>query len=104
MLPTFLRARHPPQNTNTFVALCETRQGLCPEGAQRLRLAKRKRLRMGWERRQIATFGFYCRRGSPPYPKTGSYIVYGQRRVYVISHQRSQENSAAGGGIGRESS
>ena len=40
----------------------------------------------------------------PAVSKTGSYIVYGQSRVYVISQQRSQENSAAGGGIGHESS
>ena len=58
---------------------------------------------MGLERRQVSAFGFYWRRGSPLYPKTGSYIVYGQSRVYVISQQRSQENSAAGGGIGHES-
>src|SRR5216683_6184776 len=64
---------------------------------------KRKCLRMGMERRQISAFEFSCRRGSPPYAKTGSYIVYSQSRVYVISQQRSQENSAAGGGIGRES-
>ena len=63
-----------------------------------------KCLRMGLERRQVSAFGFYWRRGSPRYRKTGSYIVYGQSRVYVISQQRSQENSAAGGRIGHESS
>src|SRR5467141_859696 len=71
---------------------------------QKVRLAKRKCLRMGLERRQVSAFGFYWRRGSPLYSITGSYIVYGQSRVYVISQQRSQENSAAGGGIGHESS
>ncbi len=34
-------------------------------------------LRMGLERRQVSAFGLYWRRGSPLYPKTGSYIVYG---------------------------
>jgi hypothetical protein len=103
MLPTSSgRATH-LENTNTFVALCETR-GQCRERAHRRRLAKRKGLRMGLERRQISACGFYCRRGSPRYPKTGWYIVYGQSRVYVISHQRGQENSAAAGGMGRESS
>src|SRR6266481_6154794 len=71
---------------------------------KRVRLAKRKCLRMGLERRQVSAFGFYWRRGSPLYPITGSHIVYGQSRVYVISQQRSQENSAAGGSIGHESS
>ena len=72
--------------------------------AQKVRLAKRKCLRMRLQRRQASVFGFYWRRGSPLYPRTGSYIVYGQSRVYVISQQRSQENSAVGGGVGRESS
>ena len=91
------------ENTNTFVALCETLNARCPERAQKVRLASECQ-RMGLERRQVSAFGFCWRRGSPLYPKTGSYIVYGQSRVYVISQQRSQENSAAGGGIGRESS
>jgi hypothetical protein len=96
MLPRIFGSRHPSQNTNTFVAPCETLNARCPERAQKVRLAKRKRLRMGLERRQVSAFGFYWRRGSPLYPKTGSYIVYGQSRVYVISQQRSQEDSAAG--------
>jgi len=35
--------------------------------------------------------------------KPARTFVYGQRRVYVISRQRSGENSAAGGGVGDES-
>src|SRR6267143_3763558 len=103
MLPTF-SGRTTHFRTLTFDGLCETLNARCPEQAQKVSLAKRKCLRMGLERRQVSAFGFYWRRGSPLYPKTGSYIVYGQSRVYVISQQRSQENSAAGGGIGHESS
>src|SRR5216684_2988924 len=103
MLPTFSgRATH--HGTLTPSLLCETFNARCPERAQKVRLAKRKCLRMGLERRQVSAFGFYWRRGSPLYAKTGSYIVCGQSRVYVISQQRSQENAAAGGGIGHESS
>ena len=50
---------------------------------------------MGLERRQISACGFSCER-KPAVCKTGSDIVYGQSRVYVISLERSPENSAAG--------
>ena len=88
MLPTFSgRATHLRTPTPSLPYAINAR---CPERAQKVRLAKRKRLRMGLERRQVSAFGFHWRRGCPLYPKTGSYIVYGQSRVYVISQQRSQ--------------
>jgi hypothetical protein len=97
------RATH-LENTNTFVARCETQKAYVENEPKGSDWQSESVSRMGLERRQISAFGFYWRRGSPPYRKTGSYIVYGQSPVYVISNQRSQENSAAGGGIGRESS
>src|SRR5258706_15355456 len=71
--------------------------------SQKVGLAKRKCQRLGLESRQVSAFGSYWRLGSPRYPKTGSYIVYGQSRVYVISQQRKPENFAARGKIGHES-
>src|SRR5258708_28022713 len=71
--------------------------------SQKVGLAKRKCQRLGLESRQVSAFGSYWRLGSPRYPKTGSYIVYGQSRVYVISQQRSPQNFCARGGIWHES-
>src|SRR5260221_13920418 len=71
--------------------------------SQKVGLAKRKCQRLGLESRQVSAFGSYWRLGSPRYPKTGSYIVYGQSRGYVIIQQRSPEKSAARGNICHES-
>jgi hypothetical protein len=74
------RATH-LENTNTFVALCETLKAYVQNEPERLRLAKRTYLRTGLERCQISAFGFDWRRGSPLHRKTGSYIVSGQSPV-----------------------
>jgi len=52
----------------------------------------RECLRMGLERRQVSVFGFYWRRGSPLYPKTGSYIVYGQSPESRVPYQSAEKS------------
>ena len=102
MLPTFSRRATHLRTLTPSLPYAKHSTPDVQNEPKRVRLAKRKCLRMGLERRQVSAFGFYWRRGSPLYPKTGSYIVYGQSRVYVINQH--QENSAAGGGIDHESS
>jgi hypothetical protein len=75
MLPTFSgRATH-LRTLTPSLPYAKHATPDCPERAQEVRLTKRKCLRMGLERRQVSAFGFYWRRGSLLYPKTGSYIV-----------------------------
>ncbi len=92
MLPTSSgRAIH-LENTNTFVALCETLKAYVENEPQRLRLAKRKCLRMGLERRPLSAFGFYCRRGSPPYAKNRLvHCIRPESGVRYQSPEKSRE-------------